>query len=313
MRYKKIYVISVSDIATGGPENLHQLVDELRNNGQDASIVYFPRPESAIPEAYKCYNINKSEIIEDSSDNAIVIPEHFSEYCLKFKKAKVFLWWLSYDYYFGELTRPPSQRLFRLKRFLLLIRMKHRGINHLFQSYYAQKQVENFGFKGQILSDYLNQDFLERTRNYNKPRSNNIIYNPVKGQYYNSIMVKSMDDITCMPIAGMTREEVIQLMESSSFYVDLGEHPGKDRMPREAALSGCTVIVARRGAAACNEDMPIDEIFKISLNNNFIKSLRNVISQVKASDSSIEFQKNYKEWILTDKARFQKQVSNIFM
>jgi len=39
-KYNKIYVVAPFNYSTGGVELLHQLVDYLRNRGQDAYIVY---------------------------------------------------------------------------------------------------------------------------------------------------------------------------------------------------------------------------------------------------------------------------------
>jgi len=44
---------------------------------------------------------------------------------------------------------------------------------------------------------------------------------------------------------------------SRKLYVDFGKHPGKDRMPREAAVHGCCIITGRRGAAGNPFDIPI--------------------------------------------------------
>ena len=49
-------------------------------------------------------------------------------------------------------------------------------------------------------------------------------------------------------------------------YIDFGEHPGKDRIPREAALRNLIVITNRNGAAVNNIDVPIDNMFKIDNN-----------------------------------------------
>ena len=37
--------------------------------------------------------------------------------------------------------------------------------------------------------------------------------------------------------------------------VDLGHHPGKDRLPREAALAGCVTVVGRAGAAVFADEV----------------------------------------------------------
>jgi len=46
-------------------------------------------------------------------------------------------------------------------------------------------------------------------------------------------------------------------------YIDFGTHPGKDRIPREAALRNCIVLTNRNGAADNNVDVPIPNEYKI--------------------------------------------------
>ena len=51
-------------------------------------------------------------------------------------------------------------------------------------------------------------------------------------------------------------------MCTAKVYVDFGNHPGKDRIPREAALCGCRVVTNLRGAAAYREDVELDDCLK---------------------------------------------------
>ena len=53
-------------------------------------------------------------------------------------------------------------------------------------------------------------------------------------------------------------------------YVEFGNNPGNDRLPREAACVGCIVLAKRAGGSAYFEDMPLDDRFKF--NEQAIKS-----------------------------------------
>ena len=53
-------------------------------------------------------------------------------------------------------------------------------------------------------------------------------------------------------------------MQKAKVYIDFGNHPGKDRFPREAVACGCRVITGRRGAAAFDQDVPIDDQLRIA-------------------------------------------------
>ena len=61
----------------------------------------------------------------------------------------------------------------------------------------------------------------------------------------------------------MSRKEIIDTLENSIIYLDLGNHPGMDRFPREARLMGCVVLTNTRGSAGNETDLPIEsEYFK---------------------------------------------------
>ncbi len=62
---------------------------------------------------------------------------------------------------------------------------------------------------------------------------------------------------TFVPLENMSKQEVRALMQQSRYYIDFGHHPGKDRLPREAAASGCVVLTLRAGAAQFFDDVPL--------------------------------------------------------
>jgi len=64
-----------------------------------------------------------------------------------------------------------------------------------------------------------------------------------------------------MPIENMPADTVHETLLKSQIYIDFGHHPGKDRIPREAAMSGNIVFLHERGAAAFHLDHPLDRFF----------------------------------------------------
>jgi hypothetical protein len=60
----------------------------------------------------------------------------------------------------------------------------------------------------------------------------------------------------------MSKDEVCTTLKKASVYIDFGEHPGKDRIPREAALLGCCVITSKNGSAKFSKDVHIPDEFK---------------------------------------------------
>lgn len=58
--------------------------------------------------------------------------------------------------------------------------------------------------------------------------------------------MKKARELNFKPIINMTRDEVIRELQRAKVYIDFGNHPGKDRIPREAAILGCCAIVGKR-------------------------------------------------------------------
>ena len=65
-----------------------------------------------------------------------------------------------------------------------------------------------------------------------------------------------------------TRLPLIELLLSAKLYIDFGNHPGKDRIPREAAALGCIIMTNRRGSALNDVDVPINPDLKIDDTSN---------------------------------------------
>jgi len=70
-------------------------------------------------------------------------------------------------------------------------------------------------------------------------------------------------DAKPMPIRGYTRDQMRDLLSRAKLYIDFGNHPGKDRIPREAAAMGACVIVNRRGSAGNMIDVPLPDAYKV--------------------------------------------------
>lgn len=67
----------------------------------------------------------------------------------------------------------------------------------------------------------------------------------------------------------MTTQQIIKILDESMVYIDFGNHPGKDRIPREAALRNCIVMTNKSGSAANDIDIPIPAEYKFSEFNTY--------------------------------------------
>jgi hypothetical protein len=294
----KVYVLCPANIATGGPELLHQLVYCLRKNlFLDAYMVYMNTELNSIPihKEYINYNnpyINSSEI-EDDSNNILITPEvnHYITFCKTFKKNQKVLWWLSVDNYYNSFHGLKK----KINKFLVKRGFSNHNFFdkslisfdlHLVQSFYAKKHLESKGiFNIEYLSDFLNSKFLKNEIDLNK-KENIIAYNPKKGFKFTSRLIKKSDKkFKFIPIENMTRDEVISLLKKAKVYIDFGFHPGKDRIPREAAILKCCIITGKRGSSNYFEDVSIFDEYKFK---DSLSSIPNILNKIEECISNYD-------------------------
>lgn len=324
----KIYVICPANNKTGGTELLHQLVFQLNASGRNAYITYYMEGKcdknNLTPEDFKKYVKTVCNItdIEDSEKNIIIFPEVCIGKHRSFRHAQKSVWWLSVDNYKTMLGRTN-----RLKKYGILSFLKHMRLNdysnakdinkinvHLYQSYFAADFLSQKGINKEnmyYLSDYINDIYMKGFDTIK--RENIVIYNPKKGIQFTQKLILAAPDINWVPIQNMTNQQVRELMQKAKVYIDFGNHPGKDRIPREAAMSGCCVITNKRGSAAYEQDVPIKSCYKFEDSeeniNSIIAKIRECLTDY--AIHIIEFN-DYKDFISSEKGKFEEDVRNIF-
>lgn len=159
----------------------------------------------------------------------------------------------------------------------------HYALNHL-----VNKEInkENIFY----LSDYLNINFIKAEAKLSN-KDNIVVYNPKKGFNFTKKIINYAKDVNFIPIVNMTRHEVIETLQRAKVYIDFGNHPGKDRIPREAAILGCCVITNKRGSAAFYDDVPIPEGYKFEDKDENIPLIIN-----KIKDCFEYFEERYKDF-----------------
>lgn len=283
---------------TGGPEALHQLCDAINNNGGDAYIWYYGEDKSSSPDAYKNYNIKITTELVDEKEYIIVLPECEGKMIPAIKNAKVYFWWLSVDnnnfFQYGNTFTNPN-------------------IHHLYQSNYALWYLlNNEAIYYQPLFDYINDGYIENSINSEYNKEDIVCFNPRKGYEYTQEIIKLLPDIKFVPLTNMSRDEVIDTLKKSKIYIDFGYHPGKDRFPREAALTNNCVISGFRGSAMLYNDVPIDPL-KYKFNLNELESVADRIKDcLENYDERIKDFSLYKSVIINQKEEFINQVKQIF-
>lgn len=330
----KIYVYCPAGYTSGGPELLHQLVHLLNNNNKDAYIVYIGDKPHVVPAEYKNYNIKIAETVEDNEKNVEVFPEGRFDMISINKKCQKLLWWLSVDNFFKSSTSflspldifkysPKLALRAFIKQMLLSFKGKHKGLITLkrlssmdclcgYQSEYAQNFLQNNGFKEiAALKDYIN---IELNNPIIKSKKENIIlYNPSKGYSFTKKIFSKDKNHQWIALKGMSRKELGDIMSRAKLYVDFGNHPGKDRLPRECAMNGCCIITGMRGSAKFFEDVMIPSQYKFDEKNCKIDDIiYRINTTISNYDNAIEDFALYRKMIANEKHEFEVQVANIF-
>ncbi len=323
-----IYVLCPANQISGGPELLHQLVHHLNILGHKAKIYYIPKNHpDPIPSDFEKYNIQYTFEIEDNSKNLLIVPEMYTGHLDRYKNIQKSIWWLSIDFYYESLTfRCPRCSLYQkillygnylIKRRKFFYFNNHsKGIFHFVQSEYARQHLLEKGIdsnKISMLSDYLNDDFIEQ-QSIPSAKKDIVVYNPKKGFSFTQKLIKLAPSLEFLPIENMTRTEVSELLKAAKVYIDFGNHPGKDRLPREAAISGCCILTSFQGSANYHEDVPIENEYKFIDNEDNIENI--IIKIKKCFDEYEEESKNFEEYrtiIKNQKNIFIQEITKVFV
>ncbi|MCU5774290.1 hypothetical protein N5923_15195 [Erwiniaceae bacterium BAC15a-03b] len=269
MSFSNVFVCCPANTTTGGPELLHQFVNKLQGKGVDAYILYYPFDLNAdTPNQYKHYHAKVATLDKVKSTSLVILPETATKLAEMFPSDNVAIWWLSVDNYFG--CSPKSFGIAKIKHVASLICHKKlsfrkmRNFIHLHQSEYAKILLAENNISSLQLTDYISGAHFASKNELNINEKKKLItYNPKKGFEITRKLIDKLPEFDYVPLINMSPSEVNKTLASAMIYIDFGNHPGKDRFPREAALANCCVITGRRGSAQNNIDLPLPDKFKI--------------------------------------------------
>ena len=309
---KKIFITCPAYHTTGGFELLHQLVYKLNKIEQNCAVIYYhnfdsKRKEHPTPEIYMKYTKGKYvSKIDDDSRNVLILPEVYTDYIQRYRNLKFVVWWLSVDYFFISIDNInkgkklnykdfKKGKKFQLYRILNWINIKpdnkfnpftrkilfnDRILVHAFQSNYAGEFLDKNKLIPKLpLSDFLNSTFFNNQISIHN-RENVILYNPNKGIEVTSVLIELLPEFRWIALQNYTPFEMRNLMLNSKVYIDFGNHPGKDRIPREAALNGCVVITNKEGSAKYFSDVSIDDKYKFENPIEEVNKLKGFIENI---------------------------------
>lgn len=254
-KMKKIIAICEPQHQAGGLESIYQMIDCI-NTLNDNGYLYFRSAcqGDPVPKAYKKYNIKIAEKLPVDTGDVVIVPEVWTDYNSQLTGVQKFIWWLSVDNNRGTYTS-----------------FNNNTVQHLYQSEYAKQFLLKSGCSVPLpMHDYIHHDGFDNVDTSNK--QDIICYNPVKGKEVTDAIIKWCGDIKFVPLQGMTREQIISTLCKSKIYIDFGHHPGRDRIPREAALCDNIVVTSLKGSAKYQEDVCIPDFYKLKTATSDIKN-----------------------------------------
>ncbi|WP_026662610.1 hypothetical protein [Butyrivibrio proteoclasticus] len=305
-----IYIICPFHRVTGGVELAHQLCYAINTLTDVKAFMWYINIDNCTQETiivdheppveYVMYQTECAKSFQeiDREENVVVVPESMTVFMKLIDHAKMALWWMSVDNFLDSVGKESYDFI-----------AQNVSMN-LYQSYYSMDFVNKNipGAKGMFLSDYINQQHGQ----FIYPpelRKNYAIYNPSKGFAEIEPLIKKTNWIEWIALKGMDREKMILVMQMSKIYVDFGHHPGKDRIPREAAANGCCVITNRKGAAGFHEDVPIPEKYKFENTADSLDEIEALMHEIcdDFAPHQAEFA-SYREMIKGEKGKFDSDV-----
>lgn len=320
-----LYLVCVAGVQTGGTLAVHQLAHVLRKLGHDARIVYFNKGTGlqmendarlltarclavheipgAKPADYEVWDTVADTSIVNHPANSLIVPE-VAPGLLRFGRDMTkYLWWLSIDNVGTKFHEFGSYPAMRVLPFI-----------HLVQSAYAEHHLQSHGIRRIMrLFDFTDPVFLSDAAVPAAERRGRVLFNPKKGANFVARLMAAAPELEWVPIADLTPPQVRELLRTSKVYIDFGHHPGKDRIPREAAISGCCVITGRRGAASFHPDIPIPDGYKFAGTDENVPAItaaiKDCLADFERHTASFEL---YRRFIRSEPVEFEMQVMRIW-
>ncbi len=320
--YQKILIVCPAGAVTGGPEALHQLCAHMNSLGLPAYMCYLPFNQfAAAPKPYERYK-TQSAPYEDKPGNLIIFPEVDPMLALKVKHAQAALWWLSLENFLERRHVSPLYDKIRYMKRVIQGRRPWGGARalktllHLSQTEHSSQYLRSCGIEPIPLIDSINEDFLtDRYLDRIDHKQNIILYNPTKGWRITQRLIQALPQWKFEPLKGLNREQLSEKLYNAKLYIDFGHHPGRDRMPREAAMHGCCLITGRLGSAGNNIDLPIPNQYKldssaIDFQNQFANLASGVMNDFPKHFHAFD---PYRKWLQDEPRIFKEQICQFFI
>lgn len=341
-----IYIACPANHVTGGSETLHQLAYKLKDKGFNVFIYYYGKKKNEdikIPDKFEKYGVSYTTVINDSSENILILPETKTMLLYKYKNIQKVIWWLSVDFYEicfiknrvkQKLQTFENNKIYlkpllyiwystktEIKRQLKFDKdPKLNSYFHLFNCQYCLDFLLKNGVKenktsylcGPISKEYFDNEIkLENKRNI-------VIYNPKKGKKFSEKVInyvnKEAPSIKFIALEQMDSAQIIDLFKTSKIYMDFGFFPGPERIPREAVLNYCNIITSNLGSSNNDVDVPIPTTNKFELSKDNIPIIgQYIISMINEYEGQIHQFDEYRKKVHEQVLLFDRNIDKIFL
>ncbi len=338
MKFEKIYIFCPTDVVSGGVNSLQILCNALVNNNIDAKIYYIKPDEEFINHAViRSFNTPYTTHIDDSDENLLIVPEAYIPVLHQYASIRKMIYWLGIYFY---IKKPPHRFPLSIKivrkifagysffgnpangfhaltqRVNLWSKKKDpvwsSAIIHMTNSFYAADFLKHMGINDAIvLHNPVREEFyLQKTKPVKEKK---ILFGPGTPNRLIRKIRKSFPDYECIRLRHIHPDDVHRLYTESMLFIELGDFAGRNRMPREAVLSGCVVITSRTGSAHYHSDLPLPDYYKINTGRVYLPELINKIYAV-VNDYPLHYSNmhHYMESLINEKNNFRTEVASVF-
>ena len=222
------------------------------------------------------------------------------------------LWNVYCKYIKHEYVEPKKSFVNRFS--LAKLKKEDYRLFHFYQATYIQQFLYEHHFDRVIkLTDYINPEIINNV-DTTKKKENIILYNPSKGLKYTENLMATMSGYKFIALKGFNREQLNNLFDTAKLYIDFGPFPGKDRLPREAAIHKCCIVTGRFGASGYFEDVPIYGKYKFDMTHANYSEIKKCIDDIFANyNERVDDFKYLRESIMREQENFYREIDNIFI
>ena len=334
----EIYVYSPSNAVSGGINSLHILCRALRCKGFNARMYYTSLPDSFQNDPIiQSFNLPYCLELNDSPGNLLIVPEATTSLLQQFSQIRKMVYWLGLFFYFrskpnrGVMAFKPLRRLFYCSDYFGKSRswchsfskklnywnkkndpIWRDGTLHMSNSYYVADFLKSMGIEQVwLLHNPVRDEFYSE-----KPiakRSKTILFGPKTSQFLIKQLQKQLPGFRCIRLKGLAATEVKNLYNEAMLFIELGNFSGRDRMPREAVLSGCVVISSTNGSAAYYDDIQLPDFYKVNTRHTYQRELVDkVISVTGNYQKHFDEMKPYIKYLRHERDDFERNAAEIF-